>query len=312
MSLSPDPATGSTREAGPDPLPDRPAAAVKVLGSMLRDLRLESDMGLKAAADVVRGSASKVSRLERGESPPKHRDVMELLKAYGVREPGTLATVEDLLRKAVQKPWWHRYADVTPGWLRRLISLEESATRISTWEVHVVPGLLQTPDYARAVIRNGLPDADPREIEQRVALRRGRQEVLGNGQRTQTLIALLDESVLARPVGGPAVMADQMRFLLEAIERRRIQVRIVRFAKSATLTPPSSMTLLRFAHGGLQELVYLEHVEAATYLSRVKDVERYRALLESLYLAAESRARSKALILDAYDRYRAEQRAVTG
>ncbi|MGC0419041.1 helix-turn-helix domain-containing protein [Embleya sp. AB8] len=305
MSLSPDAAGPVADDRGLDPLPDRPAAAVKVLGSMLRDLRLDRDMGLTAAAAVVRGSASKISRLERGESPPKHRDVMDLLAAYGVRDPAMLATVEDLLRKAHQRPWWYRYADVTPGWLRRLISLEESASRISTWEVHVVPGLLQTPEYARAVIGNGLPDADAHEIEQRVALRRGRQEVLGNGQRTQMLIALLDESVLARPVGGPAVMAGQMRFLLAAIERRWIQVRVVRFENSASLTPPSSMTLLRFAHGGLQELVYLEHVEAATYVSRVKDVERYRALLESLYLVAESRARSKAMIVAARDRYAA-------
>ncbi|MFF7249932.1 helix-turn-helix domain-containing protein [Embleya sp. NPDC008237] len=314
MSVSPEAAGAAARGCASDvdPLPDRPAAAVKVLGSMLRDLRLERDMGLKAAAAIIRGSASKISRLERGESPPKHHDVLDLVRAYGVRDPATLATVEDLLRKADQKPWWHRYADVTPGWVRRLISLEESATRISTWEVHVVPGLLQTPEYARAVITNGFPGADPREIEQRVLLRRGRQEVLGNGQRTQLLIALLDESVLQRPVGGPEVMAGQMRFLLQAIERRWVQVRIVRFSRSATLTPPSSMTLLRFEHGGPQDLVYLEHVESATYLSRTKDVERYRALLESLYLAAESRARSKAMILEAHDRYRAEQRAASG
>ncbi|MFE3205820.1 helix-turn-helix domain-containing protein [Embleya sp. NPDC059237] len=279
---------------------------MKVLGSMLRDLRTERGVGLQTAAEVVRGSRSKISRLERGESPPKHHDVMDLLRAYGVREPATLATVEDLLRKSDEKPWWHRYADVTPGWLRRLISLEESATRISTWEVHVVPGLLQTPAYARAVIAGGLPDAEPHEIDQRVALRRGRQEVLGNGQRTEMLIALMDESVLQRPVGGARVMADQMGFLLEAIERRWVQVRIVRFASATDLTPPSSMTLLRFPHGGPQEMVYLEHVEAATYISRSRDVERYRALLERLYLAAESRSRSKEMIITAHEHYRAQ------
>ncbi|OPC76901.1 hypothetical protein B4N89_40555 [Embleya scabrispora] len=126
--------------------------------------------------------------------------------------------------------------------------------------------------------------------------------MLSNGQRTETLIALLDESVLQRPVGGAGVMAEQMAFLLEAIERRWVQVRIVRFASATDLTPPSSMTLLRFPHGGPQEMVYLEHAEAATYISRARDVERYRAFLERLCLAAESRSDSEDMIVTAHSR----------
>ncbi|MFE5325360.1 Scr1 family TA system antitoxin-like transcriptional regulator [Embleya sp. NPDC056575] len=202
-------------------MPDRPSAAMKVLGSMLRNVRVGRSVGLQAA-EVVRGSRSKISRLERGESPPKHHDVMGLLHAYGVREPATPATVEDLLRKSDEKPWWHRYADVTAGWLRRLIS--------------------------------------------------------------------------------------QMGFLLEAIERQWVWARIVRFAGATDLTPPSSMALSRFPHGGPQEMLYLEHVEAAAYISRCRDVERYRAHVERLYLAAESRSRSrsKEMLAAAHLRFRAQ------
>lgn len=287
-----------------DVLPTPPAAAVKVLGSMLRRLRLDRSMGLKEAADVIRGSASKVSRLERGESPPKERDVHDLVRAYGVSDPATLDLVDDLLRRASRKPWWHQYADVTPGWLRRLIDLEESAVIVRTWEAHVVPGLLQTGAYARAVIENGLPGASAEEIERRVALRLRRQEVLAAGQRRESLAAVLDESVLARPVGGPAVMVGQLEHLIAEISRGRVQVRIVRFENATTLLPPVSMSQLKFDHGGLNELFYLEQHESATYVSRTAEVERYRRLLELLFLAAESRARSRIILEEALHKYR--------
>jgi transcriptional regulator with XRE-family HTH domain len=282
-----------------DVLPPQPAAAVKVLGSMLRRWRLDRGQGLKEAADVIRGSASKISRLERGESPPKARDVRDLVRAYGVCDRVSLDLVEDLLQRACKRPWWQEYADVTPGWLRRLIDLEESAAIVRAWEAHVMPGLLQTEAYARAVIANGLPDASLAEIDLRVQLRLRRQEVLAAGQRHESLTAVLDESVLARPVGGAAVMIGQLEHLITEIERGRVQLRIVLFQNATTLLPPVSMTQLKFEHGGLGELFYLEQHESATYVSRTAEVERYRQLLERLFLAAESRARSKKILEDA-------------
>ncbi|MYW06069.1 helix-turn-helix transcriptional regulator [Streptomyces sp. SID3343] len=288
----------SPTAAGPYDDAAKPAAAVKVLGTILRSLRVDCGLGLKEAADVIRGSASKISRLERGESPPKHRDVFDLVAAYGVHDQTQLAVIEDLLRKANQRAWWQQYGDVTPGWLRRLISLEDSATQIRSYEVHVVPGLLQTPDYARAVIKAGLPNASPAEIERRVELRVLRQQVLRCPERP-LMLALLDESILWRPVGGDRVMARQMRALREATERDGIHVRVVCFDKGASITPPSSITLLKFAHGGLAEMVYLEQIESATYLSRTSDVERYRHVLDLLRAVAESRRSSLAMLRSA-------------
>jgi transcriptional regulator with XRE-family HTH domain len=291
----PGPDASPATPAGPYEDAAKPAAAVKVLGTILRSLRVDRGLGLKEAADVIRGSASKISRLERGESPPKHRDVFDLVTAYGVHDQTQLAVIEDLLRKANQRAWWQQYGDVTPGWLKRLISLEDSATQIRAYEVHVVPGLLQTPDYARAVIRAGLPNASSAEIERRVELRIQRQRILHCRERP-LMLALLDESILWRPVGGNQVMAHQMRALQRAAERDGIHVRVVCFDKGASITPPSSITLLKFAHGGLAEMVYLEQIESATYLSRTSDVERYRHVLDLLRAVAESRRGSLAML----------------
>ncbi|WP_406300992.1 helix-turn-helix domain-containing protein (plasmid) [Embleya sp. NBC_00888] len=281
---------------------DNPAAAVKVLGAMLRDLRRARGLGLKDAAPVIRASMSKISRLERGEHPPRRRDVLDLVAFYGADSAETVAEVEELLRTAATESWWSHYSDVTPGWLRRLISLEDSAEEIRTYEVQVVPGLLQTRAYARAVVRAGFPAADVSDIERRVDLRMQRQSLLRGPQRPK-LLALLDESILWRPVGGPEVMAEQMRFLLTQMRRRRISVNVVRYGEAASVAPPSSVTVLRFAAGGPSELVYLEQIDGALYLSRESELDAYRLRLSRLVQAAEDGPATEAMLEQAITRY---------
>ncbi|OPC84613.1 transcriptional regulator [Embleya scabrispora] len=275
-----------------------PAAAVKVLGATLRKLRLDNGRGLKDAAEAIRASMSKISRLERGESPPRPRDVFDLVRYYGVRDEESLSEIEELLKKALERAWWSHYSDVMPGWLARLIGMEDSATKIDTYEVHVVPGLLQVPEYIRAVVRSGLPRAAPEEVERRIELRLQRQALLADEHRPD-LTALLDEGILRRPVGGPAVMAAQMRHLLAESARERINIRVVRFDRAAGVAPPSPMTYLRFASGGPSEMVYLEQANSATYLSRRADIDAYREILLRLWAAAENRASSEGMLRDA-------------
>jgi len=296
--------TSSIRPVVPLTQQTNPAAAMKVLGATLRKLRLDNNMGLKNAAGHIRASMSKISRLERGESPPRPRDVFDLLDLYGMREEAFRSEIEAMLARALEPSWWNQYSDVTPGWLTRLIGLEDSATEIHTYEVHVVPGLLQVPDYIRALVGTALPRAEEGEVRRRIELRRQRQALLED-ERHPEFTALLDEGILHRPVGGPAVMARQMRHLLEESARDRINIRVVTFDKAASMTPPSPMTYLKFAPGGPTEMIYLEQVNSALYLNKRTDIDSYREVLVRLWEVAESRASSREMLRRAEDRFTA-------
>ncbi|MFJ4876589.1 helix-turn-helix domain-containing protein [Streptomyces sp. NPDC088745] len=281
-------------------------AAARVLGEHLRQLRQERRLGLKDVAPVIRGSVSKVSRLERGESPPKERDVRDLMKYYRL-SPMETFEIESLLRHTQESHWWSQYADVTPGYLRRLIGLEGAAERIYTYENHIVPGLLQTPDYARAVVGAAVPGATVLEIERRVELRLRRQRIL-RGAQSPMMVALLDESVLLRPVGGPRVMLEQLLHLKRVANGGGIHVRIVRFEDtdvSASIAPSYPITHLKFHDGGPAELVYVELIDSALYLSKPPQVDLYRHVLNELSYVAASRRDSADMLDEAIARQQA-------
>ncbi|MCC3773853.1 helix-turn-helix transcriptional regulator [Streptomyces sp. UNOB3_S3] len=276
-------------------------AAARLLGAQLRILRQEQGLGLKDAAPVIRGSVSKVSRLERGESPPKERDVMDLALFYGATTE-QIQEIEALLRQAQHNEWWQQYSDVMPGFLKRLIALEDSADEIHTYENHVVPGLLQTADYARVLVTAAMPDASEESIRKRVELRKRRQLMLNND--LPRVVALLDEGVLRRPVGGPRVMYEQLKYLLHAGEVQNVNIRIVEFEYSADVAPTYPITHLRFGDGGPAELVYVEHIDNAMYRTRPEEVDRYRHVLNELGYAAATREKSNRLLAEAAERYR--------
>jgi transcriptional regulator with XRE-family HTH domain len=171
-----------------------------LLGSQLRMLREVKGITREEAGYAIRASGSKISRMELGRVSFKERDVTDLLKLYGVDEDET-ATLVALAIQANSPGWWHKYGDVLPDWFQVYVGLEEAASLIRLYEVQFVPGLLQTADYARAVVRLGQPGAAPEEIERRISLRMGRQELLTKpgGPR---LWAIVDEAALRRPIGA--------------------------------------------------------------------------------------------------------------
>ncbi|MFE9404704.1 helix-turn-helix domain-containing protein [Streptomyces sp. NPDC006530] len=289
----------------------KPESAARLLGEFLRQLRKERGLALRDVAPVIRGSVSKVSRLERGESPPKPRDVYDLVRFYEVYDGEQMYEVEALLRLAQDDAWWSKYSDLTPNWLKRLIGLEDAAVRIYSYENHVVPGLLQTPSYARAIITNGMPGADPVEVERRVQLRLDRQRVLNTAQRP-VIIAMLDEAVLRRPMGGPEVMCEQLDYLLQIATYDKVNIRIVEFESSASYAPSYPITHLTFGDGGPSELVYVEHIDSAMYISRPTEVDQYRHVLARLSGATADRERSLDLLKDAYAQYARRARLSTG
>ncbi|MFE7120156.1 helix-turn-helix domain-containing protein [Streptomyces sp. NPDC057654] len=290
---------GSKREAAP-----------RLLGEELRQMRLERRLTLKEVAPVIRASVSKISRLERGESPPRERDVKDLARHYGA-EAEKMRELDSLLRLMHDGAWWQQYADVTPSFLKRLIGLEGTAQKIFTYENHIVPGLLQTPEYARVLVEAAMPSAKPEVVNRRLDLKMGRKALLHHEHRPQ-VIALLDEGILLRPVGGPSVMWEQLTYLRElAAEYQRgeqnVNIRIVEFARGASVSPPTPITHLLFGDGGPAELVYIEQVDSANYVTKPSEVERYRHVLLEVSNAAATRRESLELLDKAIERYRVQK-----
>ncbi|MGW1278885.1 helix-turn-helix domain-containing protein [Streptomyces tsukubensis] len=283
----------------------RPAG--RLLGDELRFHRERLGYTLSEAAEVIRASTSKVSRLERGESPAKPRDVHDLAVFYGLsrEERGQL---EQLVAQVLNADLYERFADVTPHYLKRLIRLEATARRISVFEPRVVPGLLQTGDYARAMVRlvEDVPLSDA-DVERVVALRQERQVRLGRG--APALVAVICEDVLYRPYGGPRVMAEQVEFLLRATGEYRVNVRIL--GRKAE-TPPHPIFHLAFADGEGQELAYVEHLDGANYITQKRQLDRYRWMLDTIRLHAYDRAKSLRSLEDALEHWTKEAASEPG
>jgi transcriptional regulator with XRE-family HTH domain len=263
-----------------------------VLGGQLRRLREGRNISREQAGDAIRGSESKISRLELGRVSLKERDVSDLLHLYGVTDDGERASFLELVRESNQPGWWHRYHDLVPKWFQDYVGLEESASRIQTYEVAFVPGLVQTEQYARAVVRRGLPDAPPDEVERRVNLRMRRQELLAEPSSCR-LWAVVDEAVLHRAVGGTDVLREQLKHLLDVTTQSNISLQVVPF-RSGGSAAETSFTLLRFAERELPDIVYLEHLCGALYLDKPDEVEIYTKVVQRLAVEAETPTRAGA------------------
>ncbi|MFI2312610.1 hypothetical protein AMK17_19825 [Streptomyces sp. CB00072] len=269
-----------------------------MLGEFLRQCREERRLKQADLAYVIRASVSKISRLERGESPPRTRDVMDLADFMKLSRQER-RTIERLLDQARDDSWYQKFSDVTPTYLRRLIALEGGAREIRTYENQVIPGVLQTREYAVSLAKTVKKDA--REAERVGEMRQERQWKLREArmQRSLRLTALIDEGVLRRPRGGPRVMREQLEYLLEQSDAKRTNIRIVPFGCGADVTPPYAVAQLDFPTEGPSDLVYVEHINGADYITRPDIVDKYRNDLHQLMAVAASRIESKRLICEA-------------
>src|SRR5215475_6633626 len=261
-----------------------------LLGSQLRMLREVKGITREEAGYAIRASGSKISRMELGRVSFKERDVTDLLQLYGVDEDET-ATLVALAVQANTPGWWHKYGDVLPDWFQVYVGLEEAASLIRLYEVQFVPGLLQTADYARAVVRLGQPGAAPEEIERRISLRMGRQELLTKpgGPR---LWAIVDEAALRRPIGGKEVMRAQLEQLILATEEPQVTLQVMPFRSGGHAAEAGAFTIMRFPEPDLPDVVYLEQLTSALYLDKRDDVEKYTEVMERLSVESESPERS--------------------
>ncbi|MGP3968785.1 helix-turn-helix domain-containing protein [Streptomyces sp. 6N223] len=272
-----------------------------ILGARLRELREACGMSRAEAAWAIRASESKMSRLERGRTGCKARDVADLLTGYGVTDEAERATLLALAEQANVPVWWQAYADVVPSWFETYLGVEQAARVIRGYEVQFVPGLLQTADYARAVIRLGriregfAAPGWERRVARRTELRLARQRIL-HRERPARLWAVIDEAALRRPVGGLATLRRQLAHLVAMSELPHVTIQVMPFHAGGHAAAGGPVSIVRLPGGAFPDVVFLEQLTNAVYPTRPAEVERYLHLMNQLAVQAEEPGPSRELL----------------
>ncbi|MEU0556336.1 helix-turn-helix transcriptional regulator [Dactylosporangium maewongense] len=256
-----------------------------LLGAHLRRLREAQGVTREDAGWEIRSSESKISRMELGRVGFKERDVADLLTLYGLDDDEERTRLLALARDANNPGWWHRFGDVLPNWFQSYLGLEAAAALIRTYEVQFVPGLLQTKEYARAVVLLGHGRAKADEIDRRVELRMARQQVLTRADAPK-LWVVVDEAALRRPIGGTHVMRGQVDALLEANTLPNVRLQVIPFNAGGHAAAGGAFTILRFPDQDLPDVVYIEQLTSALYLDKRDDVDLYAEAMERLCVEA--------------------------
>ncbi|WP_214403467.1 helix-turn-helix domain-containing protein [Pseudonocardia lacus] len=250
------------------------------LGMELRRRREAAGITVADAAEVIRASGAKISRMELGRVSFKQRDIADLLTLYRVDDPAERETFLDLARSANAPGWWQLYSDLLPTWFETYLGLEQAAAVIRAYSLVHVPGLLQTREYAQAVIGMA-PAQRSSDIQRRVELRMRRQRILTRPD-APTLWALIDESALRRPVGGRAVARAQLAHLLEMNELATVTLQIIPWSYARHPQAGTPFTILRFPQFGVPDIVYQEHLSGAVYINDMTHVNIYRLALDRM------------------------------
>jgi transcriptional regulator with XRE-family HTH domain len=259
-----------------------PAVRRRKLGTELRRQRDLAGLTSGEAARLVGWHQSKVSRIETGRSSVRPEDVATLLDAYGVGDPELRELLDALAGEGAQGGWWQEYREVLPSTYRDFITLETDARRARTLETTVVPGLLQTPAYARELTRSVLPQLAPRQAEALVDVRIARQAVL-RADPPLELWAVLDEAVLRRGVGGPEVMAAQLRHLVELGSLPHVRLQVLPFSAGGHIGVTGPFVIFSFPRIADLDVVVLDHLTSSLYLDRKEDLRAYSAAFDRLH-----------------------------
>ncbi|MBX9393343.1 helix-turn-helix transcriptional regulator [Streptomyces sp. TRM72054] len=274
-----------------------PTVGQVVLSRRLLDLRERAGLKREEAARVLRVAPATIRRMETAEVALKIPYLQLLLKAYGVPDDEADAFVQ-LAEEANKPGWWQRFHDILPGWFSMHVSLEGAASLIRSYEPHFVPGLLQTEDYARGVLQSGaVGQTRPEDIERYVALRMQRQELLTR-QDAPRVWAVMDETVLRRPVGGPEVMRAQIDRLLDATKLPHVTLQVVPFATGPHPGTYGPFVLFRFAVPELPDMVYSEYLTGAVYLDARAEVATHLEVMDRMAAQAATAHRTKEILED--------------
>jgi transcriptional regulator with XRE-family HTH domain len=276
------------RGAGSEALPlngGSPTVLRMAVGGQLRRLREARGITREAAGEAIRGSHAKISRLELGRVGFKERDLTDLLTFYGITDHGEREALLGLARRANTPGWWHQYGDLLPDWFETYLGLEQAAQVIRGYEAQFVPGLLQTAEYAAAVVRLAHPDEPVDEIDRRVTLRARRQEILTQPE-PPTLWVVIDEAALRRPFGGAEVLRGQIQHLITACERPNVTIQVLTYGVGGHAAAGGPFSMLRFQEPDLPDIVYLEQLTSAVYLDKRQEVDRYQGVMDRLSVQA--------------------------
>ncbi|MFJ6741325.1 helix-turn-helix domain-containing protein [Streptomyces sp. NPDC091279] len=265
---------------------DSPTVLRRRLGGELRKMRHSRKLTALQVAESLGWSESKVSRIESGKSPLSDKDAKLLLKTYGVETSEDVRQFVDLVRRSRQNGWWHSFGDALPEWFKPYLGFESDAAAIYAVQTELVPGLLQTEGYARAVIKAMNPELSSDEIEARASARIQRQEIL-TSDKAPMLWAVLNESVVRRVVGSTAVMQEQLRALADRAETcPNVTVQILPFDAGAHQSMGYSFLILSFEDVP-GSIVYSEAPTSATYLDKESDLHRHKEIFQRLVAASE-------------------------
>jgi transcriptional regulator with XRE-family HTH domain len=264
------------------------------LGVELRRIRDHAHRTVADVAGELGWSESKLSRIETAHTGIRNPDLERLLSAYGV-DDATRSRLAAMAVQSRQRAWWEVYGDALPDAYETYIGFEAEATSIFTYEAQVVPGLLQTAEYASAVMQPALAHDHPEVIDQRVQVRMARQAVLAREPPPQ-LWAIIDEAVLRRPIGGPDVLRRQLLRLLEASGRPMVRIQVLPYSIGAHRALDGSFIMLEFAGSPDQPLVYSEGMTGGVFRSKPEDLRSYSMSFEALRTGALSIDRSMEFI----------------
>jgi hypothetical protein len=235
--------------------------------------------------------------MELGRVGLRERDVSDLLTLYGLDDEEERERLLGLAREANNPGWWHRFGDVLPSWFQSYIDLEGTAELIRLYDLQLIPGLLQTPEYTRAVVQLGRGSVPTEEVERRIALRLQRQEALTRPEPIR-LWAVVDEAALRRPVGGTTCIVEQLDHLIKISEMPNVTLQVAPFGLGGHAAQAGAFTILRFREPDLPDKVYIEHLTSALYLDTPEELDQYTAAMEALCVAAPQPAKSRDFIMN--------------
>ncbi|MFD4142968.1 helix-turn-helix domain-containing protein [Streptomyces sp. NPDC058572] len=256
-----------------------PTVRRRRLGQELRRLRELKGMTAEEVAERLLVSQSKISRLENGRRSISQRDVRDLCGVYEVEDHRIVDSLMQMAKDSRQQGWWHAFGDIPYS---VYIGLETDAASLRVYEPQVVPGLLQTRQYAEALIAGALPESGATDIEKRVGVRLRRQERIRDDEHPLRLWVVIDESALRRVVGDRQLMREQLEHLVEMSQQPHVTVQVLPFDMGAHPGINGQYAILEFPDASDSSVVYIEGVTSDLYLEKANDVQKYSVMYEHL------------------------------
>lgn len=273
----------------------RPTVRRRRLGAELKRLREKAGVSMEGAAERIGGDKPKISRQENGRQGVSKLEIEALLELYRVSDDRLRTALTTLAREGRRKGWWAQYSDILPAGFQERLSIESDAARILTFQSMLVPGLLQTAEYATEVIRAAGKSQTEEQIKSYIEVRASRQEILARPNPPQ-YVCLLDEAVLRREVGGPAVMVRQLDKILEVNNPPRLTIQVVPLSQGWHAGADGAFNIYSYPDPMDLDVVNLDYLDGALYLEEDLPVERYQLAFDELRAAALASRHSMKLV----------------